>query len=332
MLRSRRLRGFTLIELLVVIAIIAILIALLLPAVQQAREAARRSSCKNNMKQLGLALHNYHDSHSVFPYAGSHRGCSNTTTSPFILNHTGWLMLLPYLDQSPLYNKFDFNSATGNWTDNDPAASQPLRGDASAGNDLLVATEIPVFACPSDPFGKTKTSTNSSYYGTGTAVGGAYTNYGFSIERSSTNDCTDWSKESAGSRHMFGLNSCSRMRDLTDGVSNTVAVIETTRDVKNGQGQAWGFMDHTNMGGIELDATGWAGGINHHICCSWTSPPFQDDRPGSLASYARPGSLHVGGCHILLGDGAVRFLSENVALETRRALASIGAGDIVGEF
>ncbi|MCA9018497.1 MAG: DUF1559 domain-containing protein, partial [Planctomycetaceae bacterium] len=107
--RSRK--GFTLIELLVVIAIIAILIALLLPAVQQAREAARRSTCKNNLKQLGLALHNYNETFNVLPYSVSHSGScvggSASTASTVTLNHRGWLLLLPYLEQSALYNKFN---------------------------------------------------------------------------------------------------------------------------------------------------------------------------------------------------------------------------------
>ena len=117
-------RGFTLIELLVVIAIIAILIALLLPAVQQAREAARRSQCKNNLKQLGLATHNYHDSHNVFPISHGDTG-----------NSFGWrAMILPYVDQSPLYNKINFN---GNIVD--------------AGNLEIAQTPLGLFHCPSDP-------------------------------------------------------------------------------------------------------------------------------------------------------------------------------------
>src|SRR5689334_25157717 len=95
--------AFTLIELLVVIAIIAILIALLLPAVQQAREAARRTQCRNNLKQIGLALHNYHDAFGLFPYSTSMDGnCATTTGFTQIKNHRGWPLLLPYLDQAPL--------------------------------------------------------------------------------------------------------------------------------------------------------------------------------------------------------------------------------------
>src|SRR5205823_7320640 len=110
--RRRIVRGFTLIELLVVIAIIAVLVALLLPAVQQAREAARRSQCKNNLKQFGLALHNYHEMASRFPAAlvGSGRVAPTTVgVAPVTLNTTGWVMLLPYLDQMPAYNRYNFS-------------------------------------------------------------------------------------------------------------------------------------------------------------------------------------------------------------------------------
>ena len=109
-------RGFTLIELLVVIAIIAILIALLLPAVQQAREAARRTQCKNNLKQLGIALHNYHDVHRVFPPSrlnvGFHGGPVYATPRPArYKNATGWTLLLPFIEQGNLYQQYDHNQA-----------------------------------------------------------------------------------------------------------------------------------------------------------------------------------------------------------------------------
>src|SRR5688572_803295 len=104
--------GFTLIELLVVIAIIAVLIALLLPAVQQAREAARRTQCKNNLKQVGLALHNYHDSFNIFPFSVMGDGsCEATYIPPRVTNARGWTMLLPYFDQAPLFNQYNSSNA-----------------------------------------------------------------------------------------------------------------------------------------------------------------------------------------------------------------------------
>ena len=133
---ARDRRGFTLIELLVVIAIIAILIALLLPAVQQAREAARRTQCKNNLKQLGLALHNYHDTHGTFPFgwmAGND------------LNVSCWgIMLLPYLDQGNLYN---------NWNSSVPAFNEAVAlfqpATAVQGNLNVIATPLAMYKCPS---------------------------------------------------------------------------------------------------------------------------------------------------------------------------------------
>jgi prepilin-type N-terminal cleavage/methylation domain-containing protein len=124
---SRR-RGFTLIELLVVIAIIAILIALLLPAVQQAREAARRTQCKNNLKQIGLALHNYHDAHDCFPFGWG--GTRPATGSP---GYSAISQLLPFFDQAPLYNTINF--------------SLPLTDPA---NDVPRRQELPILRCPSD--------------------------------------------------------------------------------------------------------------------------------------------------------------------------------------
>ena len=106
-------RGFTLVELLVVIAIIGTLVGLLLPAVQSAREAARATQCRNNMKQMGLALHNYHDNFNVFPPAllnsGRYNNSGYTTVTNPVLNTTGWVFLLPYIDQAPAYNQYNFN-------------------------------------------------------------------------------------------------------------------------------------------------------------------------------------------------------------------------------
>jgi prepilin-type N-terminal cleavage/methylation domain-containing protein len=198
--RSRS-RGFTLIELLVVIAIIAILIALLLPAVQQAREAARRTQCRNSFKQIGLALHNYHDAFNLFPYATANTGQCFTAATDSVTNHTGWLMLLPYMDQGPLYNQFNFNWATGIRN----TGSGTLMGGAinPPNTNLPLSTmQLSMLLCPSDNGPKLYPAADTNY-GCGVA-NGASTSYGFSVAEG--NGCTRWVNEPTSTRAMFGLN------------------------------------------------------------------------------------------------------------------------------
>ncbi|QDT40188.1 Type II secretion system protein G precursor [Gimesia alba] len=334
MQRHTKRRGFTLIELLVVIAIIAILIALLLPAVQQAREAARRSTCKNNLKQIGLALHNYHDAHSTFPYAVSHSSSitSSSANHTTALNHKGWLLVLPYIDQAPLYNQFNFSLAASTARLNGKTVPGGLNpGDPGNANDLVVTRIIPAFMCPSDDNQTHYTSTSDANYsvasGTSTQTG-AYTNYDFSVRRASSS-APIWDRDSRTTRRMFGFDSCSRVRDVKDGMSNTVAVGETLRWTYNGVSQTWGYSKWVGNG---VDLT-YSRGINWWPCCSWDSPPFQRPTgPGRLGDWSTVGSLHTGGAHVLLGDGAVRFISENIDATTRNNLAYISDGNPLGEF
>lgn len=330
-----RVRGFTLIELLVVIAIIAILIALLLPAVQQAREAARRSQCKNNLKQIGLALHNYHDTHGVFPYSVSHSGSITTggANHSIALNHRGWLMLLPMIDQSPLYNQVDFSLAMGAYVTNGgtmPGGLAP--GDPGNDNDLIASKVIPAFMCPSDNGPEKYASTGSAHYSIApgsTTETGAFTNYDFSVRRSA-NDAPMWNQDTGSDRRMFGFDACSRIRDVTDGMSNTVAVAETLRQTYNGESVSWAYAKWVGNG---VDLT-YSRGINFNLCCSWDSPPFERTPVlrNRLGDWSTVGSNHEGGAHVLLGDGAVRFISENMDATTRNRLAYIADGQPVGEF
>ncbi|MBD3672360.1 MAG: DUF1559 domain-containing protein [Planctomycetaceae bacterium] len=327
-IRSRR--GFTLIELLVVIAIIAVLVALLLPAVQQAREAARRSTCKNKLKQIGLALHNYHDTHSVFPFAGSSVSLGGNATADPIKNTSGLSMLLPFLDQAPLYNNINFNIASG---DRDAGTGSVLVSAAGT-NDQWVSEKLDIFLCPSDnasPFytaadntyGISTTSANNGYYG-------ARSSYGLSIWTAAWS--SSWSTQAKGSKRLFGIDSNSRMRDITDGTSNTVAVAEATLDVDDGDAIKWGYIAHVGVG-IDIAASN-SRYINDWVCCKWTTPPHDPARRqvGRLGEWGSPGSLHTGGCHVLLGDGAVRFLSENIDNTVRTGLATISGGEVIGEF
>lgn len=323
-LRNRR--GFTLIELLVVIAIIAVLIALLLPAVQQAREAARRSTCKNNLKQVGLALHNYHETHGVFPFAAASVSLGYSGDSAEVKNVKGWTQLLPYIDQAPLYENLDFNAAMGERN----AGGGTIINTAVGGNDQWVSKKLEVLLCPSEGAGEFYLGADSTYGISATSASnglyGAKTCYDFSILYGSWP--YRWGTQSPSSRRLFGVESYSRFRDCTDGTSNTVAIVETTLDVDDGDGQKWGYVSHVGVG-VDL-----AGGrhINDFECCAWRTPPYAQRQPGRLGEWGTAGSQHTGGCHILLGDGSVRFISENIDNTTRQRLASISDGQVIGEF
>jgi len=193
--------GFTLIELLVVIAIIAILVALLLPAVQQAREAARRSSCKNNLKQFGLAIHNYHDTHGVFPqgdYGSRYDSCGGNCAWRGFSTHA---MVLPFMEQAPLYDQLDFNLMY----------NQGVNGTA-------IRAKIPAYQCPSDV----------AYLGNSPGV-----NYVVSA-----GPTTFWGgapgRPISEQMGMFNMGRKVSFRDLKDGTSNTIAASEALHGDNSG--------------------------------------------------------------------------------------------------
>ncbi len=220
-------QAFTLIELLVVIAIIAVLIALLLPAVQQAREASRRSQCKNNLKQLGLALHNYADATKVFPYRqGGTNGVPNDTNISNGDLGSGLTMLLPYLDQGPLYNRIASPLTIGSTTFN---AWGDRASDGSTYQPFMTA--VPTFLCPSSP-------SERNVIGPGFGL----THYGMSGGDSSYHIGSTGGVSNARRlvRGPFGYQTSRRFADITDGTSNTIAFAEIVSsagpgyDVKGG--------------------------------------------------------------------------------------------------
>ncbi|WP_417375113.1 DUF1559 domain-containing protein [Gimesia maris] len=349
--------GFTLIELLVVIAIIATLIALLLPAVQQAREAARRSQCKNNLKQLGIALHNYHDTHSCFPAGYYSYGTSNGSGPAWAAIDPdtwdaapGWTwgtMILPFMDQAVLYNALDLNRPC--WDLANASAAQ---------------TKLSVFLCPTssggdEPFliqdasgsplvkGGSQLRFGRSHYvashgqescwgecGSST-TGIVFTN----IYTKTTKTVTingDASKVADGP---FFRNSRTRMRDVTDGTSNTIFLGEHSSKLsdktwvgvvpgaythprftspENGPDAAATLaLIHAGPSGGELDITGFP--IVHPV-------NFPTYHVGQMYSE------HTGGGHVCMGDGSVRFVSENIDLLLWAELSSINEGEVTGEF
>ena len=324
-MRTRRLpkRGFTLIELLVVIAIIAILIALLLPAVQQAREAARRTQCKNHLKQIGLALHNYHDSFGQFPPGTINPGsasCNSLGIPPLgledhIRNITGYVLMLPYLDQAPLYNKLNFSlrfspvvfSGTCSPGSPDFSAMPPYQTP-------LVGKFLSVFACPSDPLAETPINTTSAAYSSNNSF---KTSYGFPVvSRTDYNTSLFWPLDGAN-RGAFGVNGAAKIRDITDGTSQTIALIETPLNRQSfSHGPRWAHYTHT----FWIRVTD---GLNKNSSGTGTVP---------VVGPWGAGSEHEGGAHALFCDGSVHFLSENIFQTTLNNLARIQDDQVLGEF
>lgn len=312
-------RGFTLIELLVVIAIIAVLIALLLPAVQQAREAARRSQCKNNLKQLGLAMHNYNDTFGRLPgtyfslaaWSGEEKG-------------SYLIQILPYIDQAPIYNRINFQ-----------AAAIDLQVDTAGGGKPFRSYVIPVYLCPTDPGpnmlnGGDRAKTNyaasignqamPSY--TGCAL---YQGNDFGTGPDGHGNSPDPNRISGPfSRVNWGAKIAS---DFADGTSNTIMMGEIRPNCG----------DHTVNGWWHFNANWVAttGPINFPISCYGENPVASAgpcNSPQSWNTTQAFKSKHVGGCHFVMGDGAVRFISENINYLTYQALGCRRDGRPVGEF
>ncbi|MES2793627.1 MAG: DUF1559 domain-containing protein [Planctomycetota bacterium] len=307
----RRPSGFTLIELLVVIAIIAVLIALLLPAVQQAREAARRSQCKNNLKQVGLALHNYHDTYNRLPASCINPGGYNSdlfVPSGQVRNFTGYLAILPYLDQSPLYNRINFSAATGgsDWKSMGGGGSQ----------SVLDNVKMNVLRCPSDAeFEDPHTAGPTDMY---TITAATRVSYGFVHETTEYDGGAGklWTANANATRSAFGINASARIADIVDGTSNTMLLIETPyKKCNKVYGPFFQAATHTHfIVPTEYGINQAWGGCNG-VPYAWGA-----------------GSAHVGGCHALMGDGAVRFISQNMNNATLLSIVTIGKGDIPGEF
>lgn len=341
MSRRTKRRGFTLIELLVVIAIIAILIALLLPAVQQAREAARRTQCRNNLKQLGLALHNYHDVFNAFPPANIRGPICRPASSPGPSRCNGLSFLArltPYFDQAAIYNSINFNTIDPVWV-SDPGY-QAISG--KPGPALL--------KCPSN----TPRDIATSFP--------AITTYAASVGNT-VNWCADpaWSEGMMGSGNSAYLcstggqavvygNSRVRVGDITDGTSNTMVLSEIT------PGQAYVQQDNQYTNCLAGSST-WAGttayepvGYNWLYANGMQSWAFTTLLKPNDPIYKLQGGMwcvqspwvgpaqfgarsdHVGGVHALLCDGAVRFISDSVDITTWRNLSLRADGNVIGEF
>jgi len=335
----KRQRGFTLIELLVVIAIIAILIALLLPAVQQAREAARRSQCKNNLKQLALACHNYHDKFTQFPMnfdpAWRNRGGRNPGGFSWIT------MCLPDLDQKPLYDRI-------NWNDYSDGG-----GNRANSNKPLRKLVLQALVCPSNPQGGLRHRQNGGYsHGNSAWHGGARSDAGgtdyvgnMGMIWGGWKDCGavpdfpspgnlfnkggglgrptpwvngDWQEDQPRINGMFKYKGSTRIRDCTDGTTSTVLLFEDmhwrggrneTRQGRHDKNVTWDSAWMSPLGAINtmrnpINNTKW----------NWLQGA------GDVRCHGMS-SMHSGGAHAALVDGSVRFVSENIDHVVRYQIA-----------
>ncbi|MCA9057847.1 MAG: DUF1559 domain-containing protein, partial [Planctomycetaceae bacterium] len=354
---------------LVVIAIIAILIALLLPAVQQAREAARRTQCKNNLKQLALGLHNYHDAHNQFPMGAT---CANATPAnpdPCGTSFrdedwgTTWaIALLPYVEQANLFSQWDSSRSSYD--------QSPSRGWTKN----VIGVELSFMKCPSDM--QTPPAQGNGPAG-GAAPGGPYAkgnyaaNYGGGYAQENTggngvDGRPSWAGNNLGPFHMRGSGSPPRrwgagFRDIIDGTSNTIALGEILKENSNGDLRgAWGhasgalFSAYTGT----VNSSPWRPNDGPNGIGTPNSPAMDGngnrtpwaDCPAFCGSGAgdrqifcldcggdgRGGNIarsrHTGGAQFAMCDGSVRFVSDNVDRALYRGLLTINGGEVIGDY
>lgn len=338
MQRRRRSPGFTLIELLVVIAIIAILIALLLPAVQQAREAARRTQCRNNLKQFGLAMHNYHDNYNQFPLTVWNDPWSGIPTTGGVNDWTNgskgsWMVrILPYIDQAPLFNQYDFSK---NGPPSGSTFAAELQSDAAGVR--LSSKLIPPYMCPTDK-SPNKNRDDANW---------AKSSYAISAGNSRMNTQPDCGLNDLGNSFALGVSHhadgnrpshasgialrgmwSAGIKDISDGTSNTIMIGEALAECTDHQWTGWA---HFNNNWATTTAP-----INWPVHCQ-NRPRVTETRPGchdwnDHAFSQGFKSDHVGGAHVVLCDGSVKFLSNNIDYMTLQRAGERRDGQPIGEF
>jgi len=318
-----RRRGFTLIELLVVIAIIAVLIALLLPAVQSAREAARRAQCINNLKQMGLALHNYLDTNGVFPDArpGNNVAADDSSAA------SGFVSLLPFMEQTVMANAWNFQ------LDYDVIETGYARNaDGGIENATVGQARLTVFVCPSDPSGPTFNTIPLNRNDIPSLANLATCGYAFCA---GTGGPPGHHADSTGMYYVSDIKHTNNgfadyshsltIAAITDGTSNTLAIGETTYND--------GIYKGSNTAGLNGVWNVWTIGQRWSATFRSTkvalnTPPGQGATDGGWSNGAF-GSTHPGGGNFLFADGSVHFLKNSVSWRVYNSLATYGMGEVI---
>jgi len=335
----RKRLAFTLIELLVVIAIIAILIGLLLPAVQKVRDAASRMTCQNNLKQMGLALHNYNDNYQRLPAAMIHSGRFNNTTYPpyegpecnykgqtwMVYNHTGFVAILPYIEQENLFKQYNYTYCSSNSSPYGIAVAPdgPSGTFSTNPNRIVAQTYLKVYTCPADENPGPQVNSNP---GVATDFYERYntrrSNYLFNTGQYTDYDAP-WSATSQGARGAFGNNGATAIGRVGDGTSNTLGIGESTQiHTSTSYGPYWGAGTHTSVHGrAYADALYGVPNAPNGNC------------PGSTTkkcTYAWGfSSNHTGVTNFVFLDGSVKGIRDGVDINLFKGLATPDGGEVL---
>lgn len=338
-------RGFTLVELLTVIAIIAVLIGLLLPAVQKVREAANKTDCQSHLRQIGIALHAYHEMRGRLPAAKIHSGSAGLSQQnyvgpegdfrgePFrVYNHTGWVALLPHIEMENLYRKYDYRQPSANSSYGGGLEGIHLGGSANA-NANVVGTFIPTFSCPSDanPPGVSWDNGHPADPSASPPIPYIPPYHAFSRQNArrsnylfATFKDTDLTpKYPSGSvAGAFGTNGAANFGMITDGLSQTILIGEARqRHTDETFGPYWGSGTQSCCHGIVQDSR-WQ--FNYPYGAKELNLKGEE---AILQTAWGFGSWHIGGANFLFADGAVHFLSDRMAFKTFQALNTINGGE-----
>jgi prepilin-type N-terminal cleavage/methylation domain-containing protein/prepilin-type processing-associated H-X9-DG protein len=337
-----RRRGFTLIELLVVIAIIAVLIALLLPAVQAAREAARRIQCVNNMKQLGLAIHNYASANGSLPPGRIWSPNTGAGSFPTIFSgapNTPWFVLmLPQFEQQALSNAFNYTLGSEGWP---VGATGPIAGLYA--NYTVAATKLAMFQCPSDT--PQQFQIPAAYKGGLGSILAAYifTKGNYAVAWGNTNWGQNYSSSLSGQylQSAFGHNGQIGFNSITDGTSNTVFMAEVLQGALNDvRGLVWDPIAGGSSYMTRFTPNGTTDYLVMAVGGDQVESPFCTNDPahglpcvagaGDTTAFSGSRSRHAGGINTLMGDGSVRFMKNTINPVTWIGLNTVSAGEVIG--